>query len=101
MTTYPMPLEQAVIDAVLDLFEASGSPAFCLTIPGTDPTIYIACGEAGSINIMMPDAVNDFTVSEAASNQAFDDHSNLPVQDPKDDDPRASDSPGRARGCSD
>lgn len=66
-------LERAVISAVLDLFDASGSPAFCLEIPGTFPPVYIACGEAGSVNIMAPGAINEHQIILDASNQRFSD----------------------------
>ncbi|VWX61240.1 hypothetical protein VARIO8X_50110 [Burkholderiales bacterium 8X] len=71
MSTYSTALEQAVIEAALDLFEASGSLAFCLVIPGTSPPVYIACGEAGSINIMMPAAANDYLATEPASHRSI------------------------------
>ncbi|VWX63215.1 hypothetical protein VARIO8X_90084 [Burkholderiales bacterium 8X] len=70
-------LERALISAVLDLFDASGSPAFCLEIPGTVPPIYIACGEAGSVNIMVPTPTSDHPLILDASNQRFSDDAGL------------------------
>lgn len=44
--------QQAVIDAVLNLFGASSTADFMLPIPNTTPTVYIAAGEPGKIRAL-------------------------------------------------
>ena len=51
--------EQAVRDAVLALFGASGTAAFCLTLKGTTPPLFIAAGEPGQMAMMVAVAAND------------------------------------------
>jgi len=53
-------LQQAVLDAVLALVEASGSNCFCGTIADTVPQLYIAFGEPAQIIALLQDeAAND------------------------------------------
>ncbi|MEJ8858626.1 hypothetical protein WKW79_28915 [Variovorax robiniae] len=52
-------LHQAVLDAVGALFDATGTAAFCLPIPGTTPPVFVAAGEPGTIRLLLPDSAND------------------------------------------
>lgn len=48
-------LQSRVIAAVLDLFGETGTASFCLPVPGTTPTLYVAAGEVEAIRRLLPD----------------------------------------------
>jgi hypothetical protein len=41
------------VDAVLELFDYTGTSAFSLPIPGTSPPLYVAAGEAETIALLV------------------------------------------------
>jgi len=52
-------LHQAVVEAVVALLDATGAAGFCIPLPDTAPTVYVAVGEPREIRLMLPDSAND------------------------------------------